>query len=144
MWRYLIVSFAIILAASTAMAQDYVRVKYLPGYPTPGTSMEAVDIEIKRMPLGQDHPETDVDRYFDAVSKIISEDKIRTNWERFVIDAPSVHVEVSIAENKISLGASYSGKGIDSFSGPDERYRRASEGILKLTLKRLNEKSPVK
>lgn len=145
MWRYLIISVSIILTAGTVSAEDYVRVKYMPGFPLPNESMETVDIEIKRMPSIPGSPQVDVDRYFDSVSKILAEDKIRTDWGLLAIDAPSVRVDISIADKKISLAATYTSKGIiDTAPGPDERPRRALQEILKLTLKRLKDKVPVK
>ena len=135
------------LVAFSSAAQDVVRVKYLPAYPLPDESMEGVDIEVKRLFSSQRGRELDVDRYFAAIARILLDEKVTSNWERSVVHAPYVRVEIALGGKNLILGASYSVNGLDSFPGPDdsnERHRRALEAILKLTLQRLQAKTPVK
>ena len=92
------------LVAFSSAAQDVVRVKYLPAYPLPDESMEGVDIEVKRLHSSQRGRELDVDRYFAAVARILLDEKVTSNWERSVIHAPYVRVEIALGGKNLTLG----------------------------------------
>jgi hypothetical protein len=146
MRRFLVLGFLLVFSGASALAQDVVRVKYIPSYPLPDTSMETVGIQIERTPSGSGNGDAAIDRYFSAVSAILAEEKVKPKWERAIPDAPFVRVEITVGGRSFTFGSSYSENGLDTF-GPDDsdqRHRRALEGILKLTLQRVTEKSPVK
>ncbi len=127
---------------------------YVPAHPPlaghaelPDVSSEYVEIEITRVAGFQHERGIAIDQYFAAVAKILDEQRVSSDWERVVLHAPSVHLDIVVGGRKYSLGSSYSDNGLDTFpdqDGTNERHRRAMEAILGLTTRRIAAKSPVR
>lgn len=138
-WVRLVVVALTWAGTASVLAQDTVRLKYLPAYPPPNVSSEFVEIVVTRISGYQRGEELGVDRYFAEIEKILVDHRITTNWERVIVHAPSVHAEINIGGKKLTLGSSYSASGMDSLpdqDGVNDRHRLALEAIIELTTRR--------
>ncbi len=149
-----LIAFVVTLACAAipaCAAGDSIHIKYFVSYPVTDRSSESTDVEITRRrgvtPPGYEATlDQGVDRYFDAVSKILAGLKAAAEWQRSVVHGPFVRVEIDLDGKKIILGSSYTRGGyLDSFpdsDGTSERHRSALAAILKLTAERLQETMP--
>jgi hypothetical protein len=153
MWLRLTFAAVVCLATFSAGAQDRVHVRYIPAYPAlaghtdlPDLSSEYVEIKVARVAGFPRKRNLAIDQYFAAIQKILTEQRASSNWERAIVHAPSVQLDIVVSGDKYSLSSSYSSNGLDTFpdeDGANERHRRAMEAILQLTIRQVATKSPV-
>jgi hypothetical protein len=92
--------------AATAGAQDFVNVRYLPGYPLPDRSAESVAVRVERTGTAA-RAEEDVDRYFLAVAATMSEHRITGDWQHVIPDAPSIEITVELGGRRVRLASAH-------------------------------------
>jgi len=141
----------ITLIALPVAGQDSVRIRYFAAFPRMDRSSESGAVEIeRRLPVtAPGYPATlnqDVDRYFDAISKILADSRVDADWERSVVHGHFVEVTIRIGTRTIRLGSSFNpGAYLDTFpdaDGTNERHSAALKAILKLSSERLQEAIP--
>lgn len=103
-----VVAVILSIASGLSMAgQDVVNVKFHPGHPAPGASLESWHYEIRRTSFGGTDQRA-IDRYFDDVSSILKRHQISRNWANVTPDLPYIKVTITRDDQTITLTSSYS------------------------------------
>lgn len=138
--RFLIGIAAVGLVLSqSCIAGDFVRVKYLYGYPTTNSN-ESLEIVVSRDTTHAQMQKMDVDSFFESVQTALEAAHAPSKWEPVpAIDAPTVQIDIALGERRYRLATSFSDSGPlvpqDATEG-DRLMRHAFEVILRLTTQR--------
>lgn len=100
---------AVILSIASGLSiagQDVVNVKFHPGHPAPGASLESWHYEIRRTSFGGTD-QMAIDRYFDDVSSILKQHQINRNWANITPDLPYIKVTITRDDQTITLTSTY-------------------------------------
>jgi hypothetical protein len=155
-----LIGVAVVFLPISAYAEDTVTIRYLGGYPPPGTSSEWINLRVSRTnPPETGAPKQDVDLVFERVSAALTENGVGKDWQLAIPDAPAIEITVDINGRKVTLVSCHvslerNGKYLVTERGgyavPDEErdallakqskafrlHRIAFETILRLTLER--------
>jgi hypothetical protein len=151
-----------VLYAACAEAEDAVAIRYLDGQPPPNRSTEWVNLRVARISPPAIIPEVskqDVDRFFEQIAAVLTENAVTDDWQLAIPDAPAIEITIDLNDSKVTLVSCHTvleGRGnyvVTERGGqvvPDKdrasvlsqqsesfrRHRIAFEEILRLTLDR--------
>lgn len=138
---------ACLLAWSAASAAaDSVTILLSSGYPLPNQSSDAVTLVIARTPPASRTIDMDIDRYFDAVGRILRACGVTRDWQHHPPDTPTVRIDIALEGRKLRLitdayrlrpEAERANAALPCArpgQGENDRNRAALEAILEATL----------
>ena len=127
-----------LLVASSAIASDYVVVKYTPTYPAPDASSGRFEVEVTRQVPYAHGRKGALDTYFDAVKATLEAAEAPSTWRPpYPIHAPMLRMNIVVGAKRYDFEVPYGDRGVDlpiEPSARDLRLKGMLEAILKLTL----------
>ena len=125
-------------AISNAVAGDVVRLKYRPGLPPTGVSVETAEVVVEREGKSR-YTVAEVDRYFTAIKNILAEVEDKASCTLFGVDMPVIEVYITLEGRSLKLECNP--LPLNSTISPEETHpessrQRAFQRIVKLTVDR--------
>jgi hypothetical protein len=127
------------LMATSSYADDSVRIRYDPGYPLAGVSMESTEVTVIRPGGKGSFRETEIDKYFLAIKAALPAADGKPFCPTVALHSPTVTISISLEGQYSEFKCSYGSKGVLLEIDPSARsvrHKEIFEMILKLTLER--------
>ncbi|HYA20897.1 MAG TPA: hypothetical protein VEG25_09675 [Burkholderiales bacterium] len=151
-----------VLYSTSARAEDSVAIRYLDGYPSLNQSTEWINLRVARVsppPNITEVSQRDVDRFFEQVAAVLTENAVTNDWQLAIPDAPAIEITIELNGKKVTLVSCHTilegngnylvtERGGENISDKDRasvlskqsevfrRHRIAFEEILRLTVER--------
>jgi hypothetical protein len=128
--------------AFACTAADSVRVKFRPGYPLSGVSVETSEVVVTRESRGN-FRDVAVDLYFAEVKSALAEAGGKASCTEFAVDFPVVTIQIELEGQFTTLECNP--LPLDSTISSEETYpesirQRTFQRIVKLTLERAKQR----
>lgn len=103
--RILLVASLAALPSHSARAEDSVAIRYLDGYPPLNRSTEWINLRVARQspPPVVAPVKQDVDRFFEQVAGVLTENGVSKDWQLAIPDAPAIEITLEIQGRKLKL-----------------------------------------
>ena len=115
------------------------KIRYSPGYPLAGISMESTEVSVSRPGGKGGYRGVEIDRYFSEVEAILAKVDGKPYCQTSAVDYPTVTVIVALESRSIEMSCSYGEKGAlkeQTETERNARHRLAFETLIKMTLDR--------
>lgn len=102
----ILIGITVTLLSISAYADDAITIRYLDGYPPPDRSTEWINLRVSRPsppPTITKTSKQDVDRFFEQVSAVLTENGVVRDWQLAIPDAPAIEIAIDINGKKLKL-----------------------------------------
>ena len=143
--RVALAALAVGMACGHALAEDLVRLRFVPAHPSPDRSSEAIQLSLSRISAATPGDPQDVDRYFDGVRKSLDEAGAPATWTYVIPDSAWIEIDITLGARRHTLSGTFDADGIPlpaSANATDRRMAAAFREILALSVDRVSRRAP--
>ncbi|MBI1965942.1 MAG: hypothetical protein HYS46_06800 [Betaproteobacteria bacterium] len=104
--RSFLVGIVFAFLSVSSYAEDVITIRYLDGYPPPDRSTEWINLRVSRLappPVIGQTSKQDIDRLFEQISAVLTENGVTKDWQLAIPDAPAIEISIDINGQKLKM-----------------------------------------
>jgi hypothetical protein len=101
-----LVGILLVFLSASARAEDAIIIRYLDGHPSPNRSSEWITLRLSRSsppPIGAGTSKQNIDRFFEQVSAVLKENKVTSDWQLAIPDAPAIEITIDLNGQQLKM-----------------------------------------